>query len=87
MVLCYVDRAGPSMSLPIEDAAPHGHGTHGQRGGGRKVMAGHGTSTTALEMRKRKHGGCGRGFIELANIQIGREVAGKVGNSKMVVLG
>lgn len=87
MVLYYADRASPSTSLLVEDAAPCGHRTHSQRGRRRKVMARHGTSTTALGTRKRKRGRCGCGFIEPTDIQIGREVVGKVGNSKMVVLG
>ena len=46
-----------------------------------------GANTTALESRKRKHGGRGRGISEPADIRIGREITGKVGNSKKVVTG
>ena len=43
-------------------------------------------NTVALESRKRKCGGRGRGAAETADIRIGREIAGKVGNSKRVVI-
>ena len=89
MGLCHADRSGPSTSLPADDAAPRGRGqrTHGRRGRARKVTAGRGTSTAAMESRKRKLGGRGRGPVEPADVRIGREIAGKVGKSKKVMIG
>ena len=40
-----------------------------------------------MESRKRKLGGRGRGPVEPADVWIGREIAGKVGNSKKVMIG
>ena len=79
MGLCYADRDGPSMSLPDKDVAPHGHGARGQRGHARKVIAGHGANTSALESHKQKHSERGRGISEPADIRIDREIASKVG--------
>jgi hypothetical protein len=49
MGLCYADRSGPSTSLSVGDAVPHGHGARGRRGSTRKVTAGHGANTTAMD--------------------------------------
>ena len=43
-------------------------------------------NTTAMESRNRKLGGRGRGFIEPADVRIEREIAGKVGNSKKIMI-
>ena len=75
------------MSLPIEEAAPRGSGTCGRRGRERKVTAGRGASTATLESRKRKRGGRGWGIAEPVDIRIEREIAGKISNSKKVVIG
>lgn len=40
-----------------------------------------------LELRKRKHGGRGLVSSEPADIRIGREIAGAIGNNKKVVIG
>jgi hypothetical protein len=40
-----------------------------------------------MESRKQKLGGQGRFIAELADVRIGREIAGKVGNSKKVMIG
>lgn len=50
-------------------------------------MVGHGVNTAMLESWKQKHGGQGRGAAEPTNVCIGREMAGKVGNNKKVVIG
>jgi hypothetical protein len=47
---------------------------------------GHGTNTTAMESQKQKLNDRGRGPAEPADVRIGREIAGKVGNSKKVVI-
>jgi len=89
MGLCYADWSGPLTSLRANNAAPCGHGqwTHGRRDRARKVMAGRETSMAAMESRKRKLSGRGRGPVEPADVRIGREIAGKVGNSKKVMIG
>ncbi|XP_066333146.1 uncharacterized protein [Miscanthus floridulus] len=51
------------------------------------MMAGRGAGTATLESCKRKRGGRGWGIVESADIHIGREIAGKMGNSKKVVIG
>lgn len=86
MGLCYADHDGPSMSLPVEDAAPHGRRTGSRRCRGRKAMVWRGANTVVLESCKRKRSDRGWGLAESADIQIGREIAGKVGNSKRVVI-
>ena len=50
-------------------------------------MAGHVSGTAAMESRKQKLSGRGRGLAEPADVRLGREIVGKVGNSKKVVLG
>ena len=65
---------------------PVGEEARGRRARERKVTAGRGTSTAAMESRKRKLGGRGRGPVEPADVWIGREIAGKVGNSKKVMI-
>ena len=85
--LCYANRSDPSTSLPVGDAAPYGHGTKGRRFRARMVMTGHGANTTAMESPKQKLSGRGRSVIEPTNVQIRREIAGKVGNSKKVMIG
>ena len=87
MGLCYADWSGPSTSLPADDAIPHGRGCRAQGQRGRKVMAGPGMNTAAMESRKRKLSDQGRGPTEPADVRIGREIAGKVGNSKKVMIG
>ena len=47
----------------------------------------HGTNTAVMESRKQKLSGRGRGLTEPADVRIEREIAGKVGNSKEVVIG
>ena len=51
------------------------------------MTAGCGTNTAAMESRKRKLSDQGRGPTEPADVRIGREIAGKVGNSTKVVIG
>ena len=51
------------------------------------MTAGRGTNTVAMESQKRKLSSWGCGPAEPANVQIGREIAGKVGNSKKVMIG
>jgi hypothetical protein len=51
------------------------------------MTAGRGMNTTAMESRKQKPSGRGCGPAEPANVQVGREIAGKVGNSKKVMIG
>jgi hypothetical protein len=80
--LCYADRAGPSTSLLDDDVAPRGHGSRGcgHRGRARKVTARCGANTAILESRKRQRVRRGRGFTKPADVCIGREMAGRVGN-------
>jgi hypothetical protein len=40
-----------------------------------------------MESHKRKLDGRGRSFTEPADVRIGREIAGKVGNRKKIVIG
>ena len=40
-----------------------------------------------MESRKQKLSGRGQGPVEPADVRFGREIAGKVGNSKKLVLG
>jgi hypothetical protein len=89
MGLCYTERSNPSTSLPAENNEPHGRGNGARRrtGRARKATTGRGTKATAMESRKQKLGGRGRSLAEPANVQIGREIAGKVGNSKKIVIG
>ena len=49
-------------------------------------MVGRGANTATLESCKRKCDSQGRGLTEPADVRIGREIAGKVGNSKKVVI-
>ena len=51
------------------------------------MMAGHGMNTAAMESHKRKLSGRGCDPVEPADVRIGREIAGQVGNSKKVVIG
>ena len=46
----------------------------------------HGTNTAVMESRKQKLSGRGRGLTEPADVRIEREIAGKVGNSKKVMI-
>jgi hypothetical protein len=50
------------------------------------VTPGRGTNTAALS-RKRKLSDRGRGLTEPADVQIERDIARKVGNSKKVMIG
>ena len=68
MGLCYADRSGPSTSLLADDNAPRGRGGRGWWGQGRKVTVGLGANTAALESRKRKRDGQGRGLTEPADV-------------------
>jgi hypothetical protein len=49
-------------------------------------MVGHETNTAALS-HKQELSGRGRGLAEPADVRIEREIAGKVGNSKKVMIG
>ena len=51
------------------------------------MIARRGTNIVAMESRKRKLSGRGRGPAEPVDTRIGREIAGKVGNSKKVMIG
>jgi hypothetical protein len=51
------------------------------------MMAEHGVNIAVMESRKRKLGGRSRGFAEPADVRIGTEIAGKVGNSKKIMIG
>ena len=51
------------------------------------MIAGHGMYTATLESRKQKLSGQGHGPLEPADVRIGREIAGKVGNSQKVLIG
>ena len=66
---------------------PRGHEARGRGGRAQKVMDGCGANNAVMESHKRKLSGRGRGLIEPADVWIGREIAGKVGNSKKVVIG
>ena len=46
------------------------------------MTARRGASIAAMESHKRKLSGRGRGPAELADVWIGRKIAGKVGNTK-----
>ena len=49
--------------------------------------AGRGMNIVAMESRKQKLSGRGHGPTEPINMRIGKEIAGKVGNSKKVMIG
>ena len=51
------------------------------------MTAGRGTNIAAMESHKRKLSGRGRGPVEPADVQIGRDIVGKVGNSKKAMIG
>jgi hypothetical protein len=89
MGLCYADQLGPLTNLSANDAAPcgHGRGALGRRGRARKVTVGRGTNTAAMVSHKRKLSGRGHVLAEPTDMQIGREIAGKLGNSKKVMIG
>jgi hypothetical protein len=46
-----------------------------------------GVNIAMMESRKQNLGVRGRGFAEPADVRIGREIASKVGNSKMIMIG
>jgi hypothetical protein len=50
------------------------------------MTAGREMSMAAMESHKRKLSGRGRGLVEPADVRIGREIVGKVGNSKKVMI-
>jgi hypothetical protein len=86
MDICYADQLGPSTSLSAKDAASlgRGRGARGRRGRAQKMMAGHGTSTAVMDKRKLSDRGCGP--MEPVDVRIGKEIASRVGNSKMVMI-
>ena len=50
------------------------------------MTAGRVLGTATIESHKRKLNGRGQGLAEPADVRLGREIVGKVGNSKKVVL-
>ena len=56
-------------------------------GRGQKVTTGRGAKNAAMESHKRKLRGRGHAHAEPADVRIGREITGKVGNSKKVMIG
>lgn len=87
MGLGYADRNGPSTSFLVDDVTIHSrnHGTGERIGHARKKMVGRMSYTAAMESRKKKNSRRGQGFVEPTDVRFGREIVGKVGNSKMVV--
>jgi hypothetical protein len=89
MGLGYAEQHKPTPSQLGDVAAIRGRGlgARGRREDTRKMTAGRVTSTAALESQKRKAESLGRGLKEPADVIFGREIAGKVGKSKKVVIG
>ena len=87
MGLDYAEWSYPLTSISVSASVPRGGGTRGQRGRAWKMMVGGGMNTAAMESCKRKLSGRGCAPAEPTDVRIGREIAGKVGNSKKVVIG